>query len=185
MEDSELKEGIRKGDRIALNEVYQRYFRRVFAWVRNHQGTEEDARDVFQEVLVIVYQQLQDPAFEIKYALGTYLYTLVRNVWLKRLRDDRVLGKASDEGLEFVPGDEVVEPDVQAQQEHLYRKMFLRLGEQCQQILQRFLAGESIRRITEALNLSSENYAKKRKFQCKQQLMKLIKEDDLYKAMQP
>ena len=184
MDDQELKDGIRNGSRLALDEIYVRFFYRTSAWIKQNRGTEEDAKDVFQEALVTIFQQLRKPEFEIQHRFGTYLYTIVRNIWLKRLRDDRVLAKANDDGLEFLQEDEAPNPTALEQQEYLYRKMFLKLGEQCQQILHRFLAGESIRQITKVLQLSSENYTKKRKFQCKTQLIKLIQEDPMYKAIE-
>ncbi len=183
MNDAALKEGLRKGDRQALEEIYRRYFNRTVHWVLQNSGTEDEAKDVFQEALAATYQQMRNPGFAIQYQLGTYLYTICRNIWLKHLRDDKVLRHANDQGLQFVESEQAADAGSLVTEEHLYRKKFLALGQQCQQLLQHYLQGHTVRHITQTMGFSSESYTKKRKFQCKTQLIKLIQADPLYQTI--
>lgn len=182
--EDQLKEGLRKGESAILEIIYQRYFERTATWVGSNQGTREDASDLFQEALTAIYLKLRDPEFQIQHQLGTYLYAICRNLWLKRLRDDRLLHHASEEGLDELVGEEAVSMNIQTQEEQLYRAKFTTLPAQCQELLRRFLEGESMKNIVENMNLSSIGYAKKRKFQCKEQLIKVIKADPQYAHIQ-
>ena len=68
-------------------------------------------------------------------------------------------------------------------QYQLYRKKFRELGEGCRKLLQLSMAGKRMREIVAQLGMSSEQYARKRKFQCKQQLIRLIRQDPSYDAL--
>jgi len=57
------------------------------------------------------------------------------------------------------------------------------LGGDCRKVLNLFFAGESMENIAQALGYASAGYAKKRKFQCKKQLIGLIREDRRYEEL--
>ena len=71
----------------------------------------------------------------------------------------------------------------QNEQDQLYRRQFQRLGADCQRILNLFFDKVSMSDIAQKMGFSSVSYAKKRKFQCKQKLVKLIKEDPLFQEL--
>ena len=45
----------------------------------------EDARDLFQEAIMVLFRNAQKDSFELTCAVKTYLYSVMRNLWLKRL----------------------------------------------------------------------------------------------------
>ena len=65
----------------------------------------------------------------------------------------------------------------------LFRRKLLSLGQGCQDILKLSLRGVSVRDIVQQLGLSSEGYARKKKFKCKAQLIRAIQEDSGYEAL--
>ena len=183
MGDLELKEGLRTGSSAAIEYMYDKYFERECRWIIQHNGSREEAKDVFQDALMAIYESLQKPDYQITSQAGTFLHAICRNLWFKQLRDDRVLRKSTDEGLELVEEEQAATALQLLGQDHLYKKMFLKLSEQCQNLLKRFLEGQSMKQITEEMSLSSENYTKKRKHQCKSKLVELIKEDPMYQEV--
>jgi len=54
------------------------------------------------------------------------------------------------------------------------------LGPDCQQLLQLFFAKVKMAAVAERMGYASEGYAKKRKYQCKEQLIKHVKADARY-----
>ena len=51
-----LIDGIANGDSKILELIYQKYSQRVKTLIEKNTGTVEDARDVFQEAIVIIYK---------------------------------------------------------------------------------------------------------------------------------
>jgi len=185
LSEDELLAGIKAGQGAVIEAVYVAYFAKVGHWITQNSGTLEEAKDVFQDALVVVYEQLQRHDFAIQRSFKSYLWGICRNLWLKRLRDDRVLRHATDEALPNLADEQADALPTKTMREQLYRRYFMNLGGQCREILQRFLQGESLRHIAHEMSLSSESYAKKRKFQCKEQLIKQIKQDPAYQQLMP
>jgi DNA-directed RNA polymerase specialized sigma subunit len=64
----------------------------------------------------------------------------------------------------------------------LYYTHFDALGEKCRQILQWFFDKTPLKEIAKRLD-TSEGYIKKRKFQCKKQLIEAIQSDAKFKEL--
>jgi hypothetical protein len=59
----------------------------------------------------------------------------------------------------------------------LYQKHFTNLGKDCQKVLQLYFDKVPLKNIAQIMGFKSEKYAKKRKFKCKEYLIKSIKQD--------
>ena len=175
--DQSKLEGIQRGDRATVEGLYKDYFPRISTFIRQNSGSESDAKDIFQDAMVVLFKKVNSPGFELKSALYTFLYAICRNLWLKKLRNSGREGVTLEGDVEYI--DENVEEEelTREAQYQLYRKKFRELGEGCQNLLRLSMAGKRMREIVSQLGMSSEQYARKRKFQCKQQLIKLIQND--------
>ena len=69
------------------------------------------------------------------------------------------------------------------EQYYLYRKKFAELGKDCKKILSLFLKKVSMAEIMKIMEHSSISYTKKRKFMCKQKLIRLIQGDESYQEL--
>jgi len=76
---------LRKGERGAIQAVYEQAYSLCAAFVLNNNGTKDDAKDLFQEALIVLIQKLKIPEFELTANIKTYMYAIVRNLWLKKL----------------------------------------------------------------------------------------------------
>lgn len=178
--DSEFLSGIAKGDSAVIKQVYAQYFNSIAQYILNNSGTMEDAKDIFQDSIMVIYQKLQDANFELQYGLHTYLFTIARNTWLKKLRKKSDKGVSLPDNLELIDEDSFEEEILWRKKEKLYREKFKQLGEGCQKVMTMFLAGISMEKIAEKMGFSSSGYAKKRKYKCKNQLLVLIQNDRNY-----
>ena len=56
--DAELLNGLVTRDEKVLREYYELYYQSIRRFVLNNKGNEEDARDLFQDTLVVLYQKV-------------------------------------------------------------------------------------------------------------------------------
>ncbi|MEZ5070490.1 MAG: hypothetical protein R2751_05860 [Bacteroidales bacterium] len=81
--EADILEGIRKHDARVLEEVYQTHFPVIEALVKRNQGSTDEARDVFQEALVVIYLKVRDEHLELTCKFGTYLYAVCKKIWIQ------------------------------------------------------------------------------------------------------
>jgi RNA polymerase sigma-70 factor (ECF subfamily) len=78
--DNELIVQAQRGSTTAFEQLVYRYDRQVLSMAARFTGSNEDAKDVYQEVFLRVYRAL--PRFEFRSQFSTWLYRIVKNVCL-------------------------------------------------------------------------------------------------------
>jgi len=176
--------GLKNSDNDVLRYVYRKYYSEIRFFVIKNSGSDEDAKDTFQEALIIIYKKLRGDGLELNCSFKTYLYSVARIVWLRHLGKNRIQTDELSDNQVFVDFDDGMELLVSEQDRFsLYQKHFLTLHKDCQTILRLFLEKVPLKEIQKRLNLKSEKYVKKRKFQCKEILVKRIQNDPNYKYL--
>ncbi len=174
----DLIDGIKNKDSKTLNFLYKKYLSLVRSFVLNNNGTTDDAKDVFQEAVIAIFRYSQNENFELKCSFETFLYSICRTIWLNNLRNQRVHLNKINEISEFIifssSTNEMIEESLEYK---LYQKHFQRLSEECKKLLQLFFDKVSYAEIAKLLGYSSVGFIKKKKFNCKEFLMKSIKND--------
>ena len=181
--DIEVLKGITKGDEKVLKLFYKRNFKSIRKHILASSGTDEDAEDVFQDSLIIVYQKLKSETFTLDCPVHIYFYSVCKNVWRNRLRknDKRVIHEDIVTISNYIPSD--MSDDIERMdRERIYRKGFLRLDDKCRNLLSLFSDGKNTRQIAAVLGYS-EAYVRKKKFACKECLIRIIQEDPMYKEL--
>jgi RNA polymerase sigma-70 factor (ECF subfamily) len=82
--DHDLILKARDGDMAAFSELLHRHDRNVLALAAQYVDTAEEAKDIFQEVLIRVYKGL--PRFEFRSEFGTWVHRITVNVCLSHRR---------------------------------------------------------------------------------------------------
>ncbi|MEP3999956.1 MAG: sigma-70 family RNA polymerase sigma factor [Ekhidna sp.] len=174
---------IRKGDRGIIESIYDECFPSIANWIRKNSGTEKEAEDTFQDALVVLFQKSKDPEFEIHCKLSTYVFGVAKKMWLHKLRTrNRHVFTDFTAEEEISPKDDV-EVDklvIDAEIDQVYKRNFAKLTEECRKILTHFFNGLSMKEIVNLMEFKSDGLARKRKFNCKNELIKLVKADPLY-----
>lgn len=75
--DEQLLEGIRSGSEAHFNELYTRFFPRVYAFTAARLRNREDAEEIVQDVFTVVSRSL--PAFRGDSQLLTWIFGIARN----------------------------------------------------------------------------------------------------------
>ena len=103
--DGELLEILRGPDQIArdkaLAEVYRRTYAVIERMIVSNSGTVADAEDIFHDGLFSFYKQAQN-GLTLTCALRTYIFSICRNLWLKRLRKSGRSSRLEDQHQEIV-----------------------------------------------------------------------------------
>ena len=68
-----------------LTRIYQRAFPLVRHHVQQHGGSAQDAKDVFQDALIIFYEKAVLDTLELTASVSTYLLGVGRNLWHREL----------------------------------------------------------------------------------------------------
>lgn len=166
---------IRSNDELVLKRLYQENYRKAEQYIRNNSGTEEEAKDVFQEAFIAVWRNIQLERFvpESAASLNAYLYQVSRNKWIDQLRL-----KKTRRTVSWDDTPEHLEPMLPTEEESdhigLIKKHFAALGDQCRELLKLFYyEKESLRNIAARFSWT-EPSAKNNKYRCLQKLRALI-----------
>jgi RNA polymerase sigma factor (sigma-70 family) len=174
--DEALLAGIRNEDESALSYLYKHHFPMILHFVQNNNGSDDEAKDIYQEAVIIFYEKIRDGGLELNCQIKTYLYSVCRRLWLKRLAlKNRFAGVVSESDT-FVE----VEEDVAAadEREEKFNKMgeaLGLLGEPCKTLLEDFYIQDlSMQTITEKLGYTNADNTKNQKYKCLMRLKKLF-----------
>jgi len=186
--DEELIEGLRQGNDAVLNFLYKNYYGVVRGMVLKSYGNEDQARDIFQEVIIVIYNKLQDSNFKITSSFFTFFYAVIKNTWLdyRKLSLKNPLIYAKDYSDEIGVGIEIDQVEVLATKAirlGLFNTYFKELADGCQQILSLFRAEYKAEEIANELGFKSANYVRKRKSECLKILIQKIRKDPIFKEL--
>jgi RNA polymerase sigma-70 factor (ECF subfamily) len=85
-DDGELLLRLKKGDRIAFDEIFNRFADPIHTYVRGRLNGSQEADDVLQEVFIRLWNKRQ--SIEIHTSFRNYLYTIVQHCICDHLRSD-------------------------------------------------------------------------------------------------
>lgn len=170
MSDEEVLAKIRQGDERALAFLYKKYYKMMVNLIVKNNGTEEEAKDVFQEALVVFWQKASSDTLVLTSKISTYLYSICQNLWRKELdRKGRLSFEEHDRGEKpSYDTDEKIQ---------LVQECLNSLGETCRKILTYYYYEDlSMNDIAERLGFANADTAKTKKYKCKKELDDLIKQ---------
>ena len=170
-----LLQGLAKSDKRAIETIYKDNYNMVQALVINNSGTADDAKDIFQEAIIVLYEKVQSGNFELNCQIKTFVYSVSRRLWLKRLmHQNRFL--LSDSHEEAVSVDDEMEDHERRNSEFtMMEKAMNGLGEPCKSLLEAFyLQKRSMTEIAGSFGYTNAENAKNQKYKCLVRLKKLF-----------
>jgi len=169
MKDSEILRRISHGDERVLDHLYKKYYRMMTKIVLSNNGTEEEAKDVYQEALLAFWQKAVKGELVLTSKISTYLYSICLNQWRKELdRKSRLSSEEADSEL------------YQQYDEKERLKIVLacieELGDVCKRVLTfYYFDGMNMQEIAKKMKFANTDTAKTKKYKCKKKLDSLIK----------
>ncbi len=176
-------QGLLSGDEKIIHTIYKKSLPAVIAFVKNNNGSYEDAEEIFQDALFQLTLRLKVRNFEIKSTFEGYLFTVCKNLWRKELNNRKK--KVRNDGIIELVGEEVEHSSFILEQERweLFEEKIAQLSENCMQLLKEYFNKVPYDVIVSKFNYSSENVAFQRIFKCKKRLGELIKKDKRYQEL--
>ena len=175
LSEEDFIDGLRQDNRQVMNRLYKIHFPMVLHFINSNSGTEEEAKDIYQEAFIVLYENLQKSDFKLNCKIKTYIYSVCRRLWLKSLyRKNKFLGKL-DDFEEFI----IFEEDSSEQFDEItFGKMedaLLKLGEPCRTILEDYYMNKlNMTQIAEKMSYTNADNAKTQKYKCLNRLKKLM-----------
>lgn len=169
MKDHEVLAKISKGEEGALDYLYKRYYRMMTKIVLNNSGSEDEAKDIYQDALIVFWQKAVKGDLVLTSKISTFLYSICLNLWRKELdRKNRLSHEEKDTAVHM---------DYDAKERSLLiRNCIDELGDTCKKILTYYyFDGMNMVEIAEKLNFANTDTAKTKKYKCKKRLDQLIK----------
>lgn len=142
--------------------------------VSSKNGSEQDAKDVIQEGLVILIMKIDKDKDEEVNNLKAYFIGVCRNVWLNMFR--RKL-----KGKEIIDKNVVLETKTEYIEEMIFQRelsgnldlLLDKLGRKCREVLKLWATGHSHEEIAKIVNYDNANVSKKTKSLCVKKLKQM------------
>lgn len=171
-----LLKGLAKNDAKSIETIYKNNFNMVQSFVLNNNGTYDDARDIFQEAMIVLYENAKSETFVLTCQIKTYLYSICRRLWLKRLQYSNRFMTRVENLEETVP----VEEDIEHQEKKnadfaIMERALGSLGEPCKSLLEAYyLQKKDMTEIASIFGYTNADNAKNQKYKCLIRLKKLF-----------
>ena len=171
-----LLRGFARNERKAVEAIYKNSFNMVQSLIINNNGSAEDAKDIFQEAMIVLYEKVRAGNFELQCQIKTYIYSVSRRLWLKRLQQ---LSRftADIHGVETaIPVEDDIEKHEKRDAEfEMMNKALNNLGEPCKSLLEAFyIKKKSMLEIASGFGYTNAENAKNQKYKCLMRLKKIF-----------
>jgi len=171
-----LLEGLALNDKKSVETIYRENYNMVQSLIINNNGSADDAKDVFQEAMIVLYEKVRSGSFELNCQIKTYVYSVSRRLWLKRLQQNNryiaPIGNLEDE----TPVEEDVEEHERINAEfEMMDKAITSLGEPCKSLLEAYyLQKQNMQEIAANFGYTNADNAKNQKYKCLMRLKKIF-----------
>jgi RNA polymerase sigma factor (sigma-70 family) len=171
-----LLEGLARSDKKAIEVIYRENYNMVQSLIINNSGSTDEAKDIFQEAMIVLYEKVRSGAFELNCLIKTYVYSVSRRLWLKRLQQMNRYVPAVENLQDTVPVEEEVEENERINSEfQAMEKAISSLGEPCKSLLEAYyLEKKSMQEIALFFGYTNAENAKNQKYKCLVRLKKIF-----------
>ncbi len=171
-----LLQGLARSDKKAIEIIYRENYNMVQSLIINNSGSIDDAKDIFQEAMIVLYEKVRSGTFELNCLIKTYVYSVSRRLWLKRLQQMNRYVPAIENLQDTVPVEEEVEENERINSEfQTMEKAINSLGEPCKSLLEAYyLEKKSMQEIALFFGYTNAENAKNQKYKCLVRLKKIF-----------
>jgi RNA polymerase sigma factor (sigma-70 family) len=171
-----LLKGLAHNDSKAIETIYKENFNMVQSFILNNNGSYDEARDIFQEAMIALYEKAQTESFVLTCQIKTYIYSICRRLWLKRLQQ---LGRYTTQ-VDSMEETVAVAEDMEAHEKRnvefaIMDRALNSLGEPCKSLLEGYyLKKMDMNALAREFGYTNADNAKNQKYKCLMRLKKLF-----------
>lgn len=166
--NKEILSGILSNNQVVYYDLYENQFPKIARLILDNNGTVENAKDIFQDALVILLEKVRKQEFELTCYIGSFLYAVCKNIWFSKLREKNafvnyILGRYKIDKSDYIILQDESEPDLI---ESISTAIDL-LGDPCKQLLENFYYHNlNWDEIARSLGYSNAASARNQKYKC-------------------
>ncbi len=182
--DNDFMVGLLNGNNDVLSALYKKYYNFVLKFILYNSGTSAAAQDVYQETIIVLFESVKKPGFELKCQLQTYIFSIAKRLWLKELKKNgkTFLFKESEENNLVDVSEDLKEFDEKEAEIEKMNNSLIDLGEPCSELIKDFYINKlSMEEIAEKFGYTNADNAKTQKYKCLQRLKKIFFEKEIIK----
>jgi len=155
--------------------LYQKVFPTVARYVAKMGGSFDQAKDIFQDALLIYYEKAISNNITLQSSEKAYIAGIAKHLWLKTYRDE----------AGNIPFDAVsIDQPEEEQHQYASNKLMHYLetaGQKCMEILKAFYYDKlPVKQITEAFGYSGPHSATVQKYKCLEKVRDTVKKKALH-----
>jgi RNA polymerase sigma factor (sigma-70 family) len=132
--DEILIEALRDGQLQSVIQLYTLGRARIIRHVIRNNGNIDEAEDIVQDAVILVYEKICREEFILEGNLSSYIFTIGKNLWFKELRKKTNISSLSEQA-EFI--DIISTDDLSEERYQMLSESILNLSEKCQEILKK------------------------------------------------
>jgi RNA polymerase sigma factor (sigma-70 family) len=173
-QEKALLEGLAANETDAIETIYRENYLIIQSFIVKNNGYPEDAKDIFQEAMIVLFEKAKLDSFVLSCQIKTYLYSVCKRLWLKRLQQQSKYYPAFELLKETVQ----VEDEIEAHEKlntdfNLMENALNKIGEPCKSILEAYyIQKKSMPEIADAFGYTNADNAKTQKYKCLMRLKK-------------
>lgn len=174
--DQRIIEEIRKGDPMGLvGELYNSEFPKIRSYIVNNSGTDDDARDVFQETLMTLFSHIKLGKYKEEYEIGGFMYVVAMNQWKRKNKNRPIHVDISTTQVYDISENETYSALFDDEKKDFVNALFDQLGDTCKKLLTHSIFEKiSMKELCKKMGYGSVDSTKTKHYKCKQRLIKLV-----------
>ncbi len=180
--DNEIIECLRTRQSYVVHYLFSQYLPMIKYMVKQQGGTYEDAKDIFQEGLMIILERIDNREFTLTCKFRTFLYCICENLWKAELKKSQKAENYLQNSVVTVEDADVSEKLDDNVHLGIFRKAYEEIDPAGRAILKLYWEGFSPQEIAGKLNYTY-GYVKKKKSEAQARLIKKVKSHPEYKNM--
>lgn len=158
----------------AFTRLYK-FYPKVEKHICFNSGSKEEALDIFQEALIVLFKKAQTLDTDTDIRLDGFLINTCKLLWNNELRKKKVRQKSGEEGLAKLEYEDDIQEQVEKENKlNVIEDVLNKIGEKCKTILELFYYRSfSMDAIAQKLGYKSVKSAKTQKYKCMEHARKL------------
>jgi RNA polymerase sigma factor (sigma-70 family) len=176
VKEQDLLRGLALSNKQAIETIYKDNYAMVQNFILNNSGSTDDAKDVFQEAMIVLYEKVRSGSFELNCLIKTYVYSVCRRLWLKRLHQLQKITPDLQVLEEFAAVEDELGLHEQRNSDFLLMERAMQhLGEPCKSLIEAYyLQKKSMVEIAGNFGYTNADNAKNQKYKCLMRLKKMF-----------
>lgn len=172
---------LKNGDSRSYESLYQENFSSVEKFIVKNSGTIDDAKDIFQDTMIVLIEKLRADNFELTASLKTYIIAISKNLWFKKLRYKSYYRQTEFSEVLSDKFNSEISSSINDEKSY-WEKLQIYLSKitaHCNHLLQSmFFKNKNIEDIQKEYGYSTKHNAQNQKHKCVQQIRKVKEQDE-------